>query len=683
MLKVSKYANSSSVINQVNGTIKLDPTHKEFIKEGTITKSLYVHQENSICKIREIEEHLYNYEKDMDECIWFSRYLILSDPVGSGKTLTTITRILQEPYLKDINFEKLGNFSTKKITKYVPLTDSYVLYINKRDVVFQTDMNNILVYYQELMGYKTIEHYYLNRLREYLPSVKYWNTNIIVVPHNVVNQWNETLNNFTTLKNNIDYYMITGSKNMPKTLGELSKYKIILISFTAFVKFMGVYFTSCFETKTLYYVSRFIIDEAHNYKSKTSIKYMSREGDEYIEKTLKAVNYKVPSIMTWFISSSYNDLIRWNGIINVCSPMFNDVYIHSVFSRKITVMNGEENIKKSITLPVKHEYYIRCGMNMYLRFFMEYFMKYFENTNLKKYLYSGDENIVKLFILKRFDNIDEDNYDVDEKITDDTEINKYNRITLKDAIQIYITNKQKNFEQRLEYTNKRIYASELGKKIAIDNITEKINEFNMAVEAYTNASLDKKEKHVLTNVLDSDSDSDSEETVDEETLKKKIYSDIFDNNVLIKEEKIERVIQYLQMNHPDFKIILSSDYDGIFEKTIKMLDEQKINYTRLSGTADHISHIVKDFNEGELKVMYLNSRHMGFGMNLQSATDVMIIHKMDKEQETQVIGRAYRIGRERELRVWRLYNDNEYDFKTAEIIANKKVKDDEKVEIDI
>lgn len=684
-MSIFSAAREKESINQEIGTIELDTTVKEIIPEGILTKSLYIHQENSIRKIREIEEHLYNYESDSTDNIWYSRYLILSDPVGSGKTFTTIARIIQEPYLKEINFKKLETYSNRNITKYIPLSDSYIFYVNKQDLTFKTDMLDKIIYYQELLGFKNTEHFRVKDYMKQLPTVKYWKTNIIVVPHNIVNQWKETFQTFTNLKENVDYYTITGSKNMPKTLGELSKYKFIIISFTAFAKFMSIYFTSCYETKSIYLVCRFIIDEAHTYRSKTSIKYMVRNGDDYVERTIRAVNYKVPSIISWYISSSFNDLVDKNGIINVCSPSFRDAYNFATFAHDITVMNGQENIKKSISLPPKHEYFIRCGLNVYLRCFMEYFMKYFQNTNLIKYLHSGDENIVKLFILKRFDNMDEDNYEVDDNVANNDELSKYNNITLKQAIDTYITNKTNNYARRLEYINNRTYASESGKRNAIDNLTEKINDFNMNVEAYKKSILKSgNQRFVMESAKagsgsDSDSDSDDEE-IDIETLKKKIHDDIFENNVLIKEEKIERVIQHLQMNHPDFKIILSSDYDGIFEKTIKMLEEQKIKYTRLSGTADHISHIIKDFNEGDLKVMYLNSRHMGFGMNLQSATDVMIIHKMNKEQETQVIGRAYRIGRDRELRVWRLYNENEYIFEKVDLSEKDIHKFDSKVD---
>ena len=46
-------------------------------------------------------------------------------------------------------------------------------------------------------------------------------------------------------------------------------------------------------------------------------------------------------------------------------------------------------------------------------------------------------------------------------------------------------------------------------------------------------------------------------------------------------------------------------------------------------------------------------------MNLENTTDIIILHKMNKDIEMQAIGRAQRYGREGNLRVWKLYYQNE------------------------
>ena len=46
-------------------------------------------------------------------------------------------------------------------------------------------------------------------------------------------------------------------------------------------------------------------------------------------------------------------------------------------------------------------------------------------------------------------------------------------------------------------------------------------------------------------------------------------------------------------------------------------------------------------------------------MNLENTTDIIIMHKMQGDIEMQAIGRAQRFGREGELRIWKLYYQNE------------------------
>ena len=55
----------------------------------------------------------------------------------------------------------------------------------------------------------------------------------------------------------------------------------------------------------------------------------------------------------------------------------------------------------------------------------------------------------------------------------------------------------------------------------------------------------------------------------------------------------------------------------------------------------------------------LNAINYGSGLNLQMATDIIIYHELELELETQVIGRAQRLGRKDPLNVYYLLNDNE------------------------
>ena len=62
----------------------------------------------------------------------------------------------------------------------------------------------------------------------------------------------------------------------------------------------------------------------------------------------------------------------------------------------------------------------------------------------------------------------------------------------------------------------------------------------------------------------------------------------------------------------------------------------------------------------EFNVLLLNAKYFGAGLNLQFTDEVIIFHRMSKDLEKQVIGRAQRMGRENPLVINYLCYDNEY-----------------------
>ena len=55
----------------------------------------------------------------------------------------------------------------------------------------------------------------------------------------------------------------------------------------------------------------------------------------------------------------------------------------------------------------------------------------------------------------------------------------------------------------------------------------------------------------------------------------------------------------------------------------------------------------------------MNARHFGAGLNIEAATHVILFHRMAEEIEKQIIGRAYRFGRQKDLEVIHLLHANE------------------------
>lgn len=111
--------------------------------------------------------------------------------------------------------------------------------------------------------------------------------------------------------------------------------------------------------------------------------------------------------------------------------------------------------------------------------------------------------------------------------------------------------------------------------------------------------------------------------------------------------------------HPEGRFIIFSSYDETFSKIREVLVDAEMEYAELSGRRHETrQRIITDFKEARLRVLFMNSFHDGAGVNLHEATDIILYHEMTDMMKTQIIGRAYRIGRTHPLRVHHLVDDH-------------------------
>jgi hypothetical protein len=109
----------------------------------------------------------------------------------------------------------------------------------------------------------------------------------------------------------------------------------------------------------------------------------------------------------------------------------------------------------------------------------------------------------------------------------------------------------------------------------------------------------------------------------------------------------------------DRRFLVFSAHEASFKGLREVLEARGIRSELLSGTAARIDKLRKQFVEGKVRVLCMNARHVGAGLNLEAATDIVLYHKMNQELEKQVIGRAVRFERMTELRVTHLVHDME------------------------
>jgi superfamily II DNA or RNA helicase len=91
-----------------------------------------------------------------------------------------------------------------------------------------------------------------------------------------------------------------------------------------------------------------------------------------------------------------------------------------------------------------------------------------------------------------------------------------------------------------------------------------------------------------------------------------------------------------------------------------ILDEHSIRAKTLDGgDAKRIADIIKEYKEGDIQVLLINSRMEGAGMNLENTTHLVFMHATEPRLIEQIVGRAQRYGRKGALNVIGLFNKNE------------------------
>lgn len=132
--------------------------------------------------------------------------------------------------------------------------------------------------------------------------------------------------------------------------------------------------------------------------------------------------------------------------------------------------------------------------------------------------------------------------------------------------------------------------------------------------------------------------------------------DVSDQNVKL--NKKEALIKFLKANK-NAKVLMFSGYDASFSGLENRLHDEGITFANVNGSLNRINKLLREFKAGKYNVLFLNARNMGAGLNIESATHVVLFHRMSSELEKQIIGRAMRLGRKNPLDVIHLLHENE------------------------
>jgi hypothetical protein len=125
------------------------------------------------------------------------------------------------------------------------------------------------------------------------------------------------------------------------------------------------------------------------------------------------------------------------------------------------------------------------------------------------------------------------------------------------------------------------------------------------------------------------------------------------------------LLKLLSESTEDQRFLVFSAHEASFKGLRELLSARGIRCEVLQGTAARVERLRAQFEDGTVRVLCMNARHVGAGINLEAATHVVLYHRMNVELERQVIGRAVRFERVKELRVLHLVHEEETAYNGA------------------
>ncbi len=129
-------------------------------------------------------------------------------------------------------------------------------------------------------------------------------------------------------------------------------------------------------------------------------------------------------------------------------------------------------------------------------------------------------------------------------------------------------------------------------------------------------------------------------------------------------KKKDALLKILREN-PNGKFLIFSRYDNPFYQIEQEISTMNMKVRQVKGNKDAIQSTLNSFAKGETQCLLLNSNHAGAGLTITTATHVILLHAMNIEEEKQIIGRAYRLGRQSPLTLYRLLHPDELTNTTS------------------
>jgi len=637
---MSHHTNSHQSLSVLNDVYKYSLT-SESDKVGQpshIKTALRNHQKSVLFSMSQKEKVL-NKGMDISGAKLYSSFAILGDGVGVGKSLMVLGHI-----------SNLKTEDTLHKSSYLTENSSNSLYAIQ-EITMGTDLSNAGC--------------------------------LIVVPHTLFKQWEGYIQNETTLS----YYGVKTKAYLNKTKwtkDKMTEKDVVLISNTLYGTFQEMILHERISWKRVFF------DEADTLHISST-------------KPLPTTRF------SWFISASWPNLLFPNNVHYFTHNMFNNYLANNdfdpalmaqlriwknqasatsyyVYQRyymvspnffryflgtnhkyrgRLVLRCREEYVRESISLPALSIQNIMCMPSVVQRVLANAI-----SPEIRQLLHAGD-------FAGALETLGVKSEDSTTLITAVTE----NRIKELDRLR-----KTYEFKSSIEYATARAKEDALKNlKQKIDGLEEQIRTLKERIENYKNEicpiCFDEPQNAILTNCcsrvfcggcmltsltrlttcplcrtpitpseLKALSATPVPAAVEPATQHDKPLKKI--------DQLLKLITETLQQN-TGARFLIFSRYDNPFHQISHELSTTNVRVKQVQGNKDVINGTLKSFEKGDTRVLLLNSIMAGAGLNITAATHVILLHAMNHEEEKQILGRAYRIGRTSPLSMIRLLHPDE------------------------
>lgn len=652
--------------NEINEESKIIEEKKEETKTNEKNLSdwgldipLYLHQQNSVIRMENLEKNRNFKMKDVDIYI-DTNVGILGDKTGSGKTLTIVSLLSRESIKSKINNSinrdiKIINENIESIQDNNNLDRNIFIQNYKDNISSNEEKNDLNVNYQikndihidkeknqllRMINSVEVNNIFFTKIIRYKERYDYLPINIIVVLPSVFEQWKNELEH-----SNLKCCFISKDKHISEF--DINT-DVILITYNRFNQLIA-HLQLLYINNNKIIIKRLILDE---------ITY-----DTYLT--------KIDSNFIWILTATNSNYIPRNFTDRQLRNSHLKNILSSIEPKYITIKNSDEMIEKSYKLPNIFDHIYECYS--YYDNFSHVLSDEARNMLAADDLASAiallggqqtnNNDLKEVILQKEKDNLHrlEARLKYYEELNDEKQIENY-----KNKIDIN-TKTIKNIEDRIKSMNNEC-------PVCIEEIINKV-----IVGCCTNAFCDKCILEILKTTSKCPlcrsklepskmlySNDEIKTNRDEEEKKNNCCNEYNDDieiinqntNKKVKNNKLKQLIKIVTSKE-NGKFIVFSQYNNTFSHIIEELKNSNVSFCELKGSIDRINSILKQFDDGKIKVLFLNSKYNGTGINLQKTTDIIFYHKMPSIIEQQNIGRAMRIGRKDPLHIHRLITRNE------------------------